>query len=90
MNARARIVGANSGKAIEYQKSQGKSLSASSSSKDTKDFPKKRAPVDSVVLDSAFSKVAKVDSEEKIDDDEEEGCFSSGPSSFFGANAWVS
>ena len=40
--------------------------------------------------DSALAKVAKVDNEDKMDDDEEEGCFSSGLSSFFGAKAWVS
>ena len=57
----------------------------------TQEVSKKRVPPDAVVLDSALAKVAKVDSEEKIDDEEEdEGCGSSGLSSFFGAKAWVS
>ena len=53
-------------------------------------FKEKSSP-DAAVLDSALAKVAKVDSEEKIDDEEEdEGCGNGGLSGLFGAKASVS
>ena len=79
------------GKAIEDEKSLTASSSASSAASSSKSDQPKRAvmQIAEVEVESAFSKVARINEGDE-DFNEDEPSMKSGLSSFFGSKAWTS
>ena len=90
VTARARLQMGNRKAALEDVNGQASGSGTSSGSSIANEMKKKRGSKASLVVESALSKVAKIDDlEEKKDDEkDEEILISTSLSSFFGTKAW--